>query len=89
MKSSYNERNFIIRCGKLGIIEFTKVLYKKFGFTEEEILNLLKADIDKGKCTTCKHHDTENYKCVVGSYWAEKGINTFCYYGKLFKILKY
>lgn len=63
MKSSSNKNNFIIRCGKLGILQFNKLLYKKFGFTEEEISKLLKTDsltLKEGCYTISTNIDTDN-----------------------------
>ena len=39
-----NDRDFVLGCGKLGVLEFNKALYEKFGFTKEEISKLLERD---------------------------------------------
>lgn len=43
------------------------------------------ASSDVGKCATCRFNDEEWDRCVVGTYWAEKGLNKICYEGELWE----
>ena len=49
------------------------------------VVSVSVASSDVGKCTKCRFNDKEWYRCTVGSYYAEKGINTFCYNGELWE----
>ena len=50
-------------------------------FREYELL----VDATKGKCTTCAFNNGKYDNCTVGSYYAEQGLDRFCYEGELWK----
>lgn len=49
------------------------------------VVSVSVASSDVGKCTKCRFNDKEWDRCTVGSYYAEKGVNTFCYHGELWE----
>lgn len=47
IKIKSEERQFVIGCSKNGVLEFKKSLYKKFGFSDEEIEKFLERDSEE------------------------------------------
>lgn len=63
----------------IGILFLLEFLFKIIDF----VYYKFKKDSPCKSCLTCKFN--QDYYCNVGDYYADKGINTFCYSGELWE----
>jgi len=51
-------------------------------------LNVKKPEQIKQTCQNCIYNDKKYDRCVVGTHYANKGLNRMCYSGELCEIIK-